>query len=61
VASVEVTPLQSTRDVTPENAFIRRAVGAVIDRHINRHTSVTFILPEVCGQGDVNRYLKLKD
>jgi hypothetical protein len=60
VASVEITALQSTRDVTPENAFRRRAVGTAIDRYIDRHTSVTFILPEVCGQGDVNRYLKLK-
>jgi hypothetical protein len=60
VASVEITALQSTRDVTPANAFTRKAVGATLDRYINRNTSATFILPEDCGQGAVNRYLKLK-
>jgi len=31
-----------------------------ISTYIDRHTSVALTLPEVCGQDDVNKYLKLK-
>jgi hypothetical protein len=41
VASVEITALQSTRDVTPENSFIRRTDGAAIYRD-------TPVLPAYC-------------
>ena len=43
VASVEITALLSTRDLAPENAFIRRAVGAAIDVQIYRETQRCYL------------------